>query len=494
MSHTNPGDDHDRWARLRFAVVGPLLASPPPRGRLRTELERLSQRDWEHPSGRGPVRFSASTIERWYYQARAAYQDPVKALRRRARADAGRVRAMSPVLVAALREQYRAHPSWSAQLHYDNLHVRVDSDSALGPMPSYATVTRVMRSMGLVRQRRRRRFEPEPKQAPVETREVLIYEVLRSHALWHADFHHGKRRVLTTTGEWKTPVLLGFLDDHSRLGCHLQWYLAETAETFVHGLSQALMKRGVPRSLMTDNGAPMTAGEVEEGLHRLGIVHSKTLAYSPYQNGKCEVWWAAVEGRLMAMLEGVESLTLDKLNHATVAWVERDYHRRVHRELATTPLARLLDSDDASRPCPATDALTAAFRITVTRTLRRSDATVSVAGVRYQVPAPWRHLRELHLRVARWDLASVELVDARSAGRLCTLYPLDQRANAGALRRRTVPGANDGGANANAGEHEPAPLLKRILHDQDATGLPPLWLPHTESPHPGENEDHGDPS
>ena len=115
------------------------------------------------------------------------------------------------------------------------------------------------------------------------------------------------------------------------------------------------------------------------------------------------------------------------------------------------------------------------------------------------MPAPWRHLRELHLRVARWNLASVELVDARSAERLCTLYPLDKRANASALRRRTVPGGNDGGGNdggaiADGGEHEPAPLLKRILHDQDATGLPPLWLPHTESPHPHENEDHGDPS
>ena len=122
--------------------------------------------------------------------------------------------------------------------------------------------------------------------------------------------------------------------------------------------------------------------------------------------------------------------------------------------------------------CPGTVALTAAFRIAVTRTLRRSDATVSVEGVRYQVPAPWRHLRELHLRVARWDLASVEPVDARCAERLCILYPLDKRANAGALRRRVGPGDNDGDANADGGEHEPAPLLKRILHDQDATGLP----------------------
>ena len=36
---------------------------------------------------------------------------------------------------------------------------------------------------------------------------------------------------------------------------------------------------------------------------------------------------AFVEGRLLAMLEGVEPLTLEVLNEATLAWVEREYHR-----------------------------------------------------------------------------------------------------------------------------------------------------------------------
>ncbi|MDD9984234.1 MAG: transposase, partial [Gammaproteobacteria bacterium] len=150
MGTSNARGERDHWARLRFAVVGPLLASPPPKGRLRAELERLAQQDWEHPCGGGPVRFSASTIERWYYRARATHQDPVRALRTRPRTDAGRVRAMSAALIVALREQYRDHPSWSAQLHHDNLRVRVDADPSLGPMPSYATLTRVMRSLGLV--------------------------------------------------------------------------------------------------------------------------------------------------------------------------------------------------------------------------------------------------------------------------------------------------------------------------------------------------------
>ena len=88
---------------------------------------------------------------------------------------------------------------------------------------------------------------------------------------------------------------------------------------------QAFMKRGLPRSLLTDNGAAMTAGEVEEGL--LGIAGVTTLPYSPHQNGKVESFWSTVESRLMAMLEGVDALTLKTLNDATVAWLERDYHR-----------------------------------------------------------------------------------------------------------------------------------------------------------------------
>ena len=83
MNSNDASERRERWARLRFAVVGPLLASPPPAGQLRAELERLAEREWEHPCGKGPVRFAASTVERWYYQARAADNDPVGALKRR---------------------------------------------------------------------------------------------------------------------------------------------------------------------------------------------------------------------------------------------------------------------------------------------------------------------------------------------------------------------------------------------------------------------------
>ena len=140
----------------------------------------------------------------------------------------------------------------------------------------------------------------------------------------------------------------------------------------------------------------------------------------------------------------------------------------MHRELGMTPHERLAESVDASRPCPGSAELKAAFRITRKRTLRRSDGTVSVEGIRYQVPAPWRHLSTPWIRYARWNLGSVDLVDGRSGERLCTLYPLDKRGNADGVRRPTDPGGDDGGGSAGTGELPP--LLQGMLDARARNG------------------------
>jgi hypothetical protein len=72
---------------------------------------------------------------------------------------------------------------------------------------------------------------------------------------------------------------------------------------------------------------------------RLGVLHERTLPYSPYQNGKQESFWGQVEGRLLAMLDGCEDLTLARLNEATLAWMEMEYNRKVHSETGERPAA-----------------------------------------------------------------------------------------------------------------------------------------------------------
>jgi putative transposase len=463
----------DRWARLRFAIIGPLLAAPPEPGALHAVLTTLAAKVWRHPLTGLDIHFGVSSLERWYYAARGA-ADPVAALQTRLRGNVGQFPSLSPAAVAALQTQYREHPGWSMQLHLDNLRV-VLKDSAPG-VPSYPTIRRYLRAQGMFKQARPKRATDGALAARdrLEQLEVRSFEVDHVGALWHLDFHHGSRRVITPAGAWAKPFLLGVLDDRSRLVCHLQWYLEETAQSLIHGLGQAFMKRGLPRALMTDNGAAMLADETATGLARLGIVHQTTLPYSPYQNAKQESFWGRVEGRLMAMLEGEQTLTLELLNQATQAWVEGEYHRTHHAEIDTTPLTRYLAGPNVRRDCPDPAAITAAFRIEIARRQRRSDGTVSLAGRRFEIPAPYRHLPTVQLRYARWDLTAVDLVDARTGAILCAVRPLDKSANADGQRRALTRVAQHADPIVSSGI---APLLRQLLAEYAATGLPPAYLP-----------------
>jgi len=398
----------------------------------------------------------------------------VAALKNRLRSDVSRFPSLSPEVIDTLTLQYREHPGWTVQLHFDNL--RAANKNSNTAMASYPTLRRYMKAQGMFRQAAPKRATAGALAARdrLERLEVRSFEMDHVCALWHLDFHQGSRKVLTRGGDWMTPMLLGVIDDRSRLVCHLQWYLDETAESLIHSLCQAFMKRGLPRALMTDNGAAMLAEETTTGLAELGVLHQTTLPYSPYQNAKQESFWGRIEGRLMALLEGEANLTLDALNLATQAWCEQEYHRTRHSEINATPLAHYLAGPNVARPCPSSAVLAAAFRIEVRRRQRRSDGTISLEGARYEIPSRYRHIEHVHLRYPRWDLARVDRVDARTGAILCAVKPLDKSANANGARRRLAPVTMDRSPLPPNGL--PA-LLTELLADYAATGAPPAYLP-----------------
>jgi transposase InsO family protein len=466
------------WAQFRFSVIGGLLARPPEKGRLGQELKKLSEQRYRHPVNGGWVRFGASTIERWYYRALNS-QDPILALGRKIRSDLGKTTAMSPRLLEVLYQQYKDYPDWTYQLHADNLAAFVAQNPEFDQPPSYATVLRRMQERGWIKKRSHRRNQTPGQQRAaqrLERREVRGFESEHVHALWHLDFHTG-RRVVDVQGNWHTPQALCILDDRSRLCCHIQWYLNETAEVLFHGLSQAFHKRGLPRSLMTDNGAAMLADETQKGLLRLGIMHETTLAYSPYQNGKQEAFWGQLEGRLMAMLKRVEPLTLEFLNTACQAWVEQEYNRGVHEEIKTSPISRLLQGPDVSRPAPDSSTLKFAFSVQESRSQRKSDGTVQIKGVRFEIPSRFRHFKRLQVRYQSWDLSMAYVVDKRLGNLLTTIYPQDKIKNANQHRRTLQPVSGHKMAGSQADSDPIPPLLRKLLSDYAATGLPPAYLP-----------------
>jgi transposase InsO family protein len=471
-----------RWARFRFAVIGELLSCPPSKGNLQAAIARLARQTWQHPiEPNRHIRIGASTIERWYYKAKSA-ADPIAALGRKIRRDAGTRWSISDMLLAELKSQYQAHRRWNVQLHHDNLEVLVREQPGLGPMPSYKTVLRCMRDNGWRQTREPAKPSPGQQQAAerLERREVRGYEVAHVHGLWHLDFHQAKIAILDAAGKWHRPVALAILDDHSRLCCHLQFYLSETAQCLVHGLTQAFMKRGLPRALMTDNGAAMLAEETRNGLLRLAIDHKTTLPYSPYQNGKQECFWGQLESRLVELLRSVEDLSLSFINKAACAWVEQDYHRKHHTEINATPLQRMLSGNDASRPTPDADFLRLAFSRRIIRTPRRSDATVVVEGIRYELPVRFGHMNQVILRAPGWDKSQMTLVDPNTEAPLARLLPQDKTKNASGIRKSI---GTDTPSLPDARRPSIPALLRSWLADYAATGLPPAYLPLEETAH-----------
>ncbi len=189
------------------------------------------------------------------------------------------------------------------------------------------------------------------------------------------------------------------------------------------------------------------------------------------------MFWAQVEGRLMAMLENEAELTLTTLNTATIAWVEMEYHRKNHSEIAAVPLTRYLNGKNVGRDCPELATLKRAFCNEVKRKQRHSDGTFTLEGVRFEIPAHYRHRDTITVRYARWDLSAAFLIDPHTNTFLSTLYPQDKSENASGLRRSLEENKIPHDATPPSGT---APLLKQLMAEYAATGLPPAYIPTRE--------------
>jgi hypothetical protein len=95
--------------------------------------------------------------------------------------------------------------------------------------------------------------------------------------------------------------------------------------------------------------------------------------------------------------------------------------------------------------------------------------------VRFEIPNRFRHIERLTVRYARWNLSSADLVDERTDAMLATIHPLNKLANAEGHRRRLDPVAFTAPPQSQM-----APLLKKLLADYAALGVPPAYIPKEE--------------
>src|SRR3954451_6628269 len=256
MSKTRSSQEWEEWRRevalFRYALVRD-LADPELSSRQRGRLAReLAGREHIGPDGR-PARVGRSTIDDWLRLYRAGgYQALVPTPRKVL------VRTPARVLELAVALKRENPDRTAAQIHAI-LTVAGEAD-----VPAARTLQTHLSRAGLSHRADGR----------TPSKVYGRFEATAPNELWTGDGLHGPK--LEATG--LRAVLLGFIDDHSRMLVGWRWVTGEDVFGLEAALRPALMARGVPQSVLVDRGSAFVSSNL---LRACAVLAAKLVHASP---------------------------------------------------------------------------------------------------------------------------------------------------------------------------------------------------------------------
>lgn len=347
-------------ATFRFGVIHELVNT---KGLSRGEQERLirekCERRWTIPFS-NRTRIGRTTILRWV-RLYTAGGGRIESLFATDRSDRGATRVMDEETCLSLLALRREFPRVTIKDLISKMK-GANPEAVLNP----SSVYRLLRREGMMKPQGpkcvdRRKFEAE-----------------LANEIWQSDVLHGP---MVMAGEkMRKTYLIAFLDDHSRLVPHGEFYFSEGVECFMDALEKALMKRGLPRKLYTDNGAAFRSHHLEQVCASLGIALIHARPYKPQGKGKIERFFRTVREGFLA---GFKAESLVDLNEAFHLWLDDGYHQRKHTSTAQTPHARFTSRLECLRTAPAD--LRDHFRQLARRRVAK-DRTITLNGKIFEGP------------------------------------------------------------------------------------------------------------
>lgn len=395
-------DEHERDTQIalfRYGLIAQLVFAPLPAGQLEQALRQLASQRYAIPYSTR-TRVGVSTLRRYLKQYQTGGFD---ALLPKERADKGVPRALPPealekAIALRLQQPARTTPMLVELLQRDpELHLAA-------PLNAH-TLTTHLRARG-------------------QTRRLLTQSVRAFHrfeqdavnALWQGDAMVGPWLPDPhQPGKKKRAHLFCFLDDHSRLVPHAEFFWEEALPRLERVLKVGILKRGLPKALYVDNGQVYHATQFAAACASLGIACRHTAPYSPESKGKQERWFSTVRLQFLPEVETSAIATLAELNESFWAWLELVYHRSVHSETGQTPLERYQAGTGDVRQADG-ETLRKAFLWREKRRVRK-DGRVELQGNTYRVD-PQFIGRQIELRFDPFDLAILEVwMDGNCFGR-----------------------------------------------------------------------------
>ncbi len=330
------------------------------------EQERLLQekcgRKWHIPHS-ARTHISRSTILRWVRRYRES-GNRLESLEPKDRSDQGRSRALDEetalVLIRFRREMPdRTVPDLIREMKQRGV-IEASSDLPLSTVYRFFHQQDLMAPTGSS-PKDRRKFEAE-----------------LPNDIWQSDVMHGPS--LLVSGRKRKTYLIAFIDDHSRLIPHAEFYPSENLAAFLNAFEQALLKRGLPRKLYVDNGSAFRARQLEHTAASLGVALIHARPYKPQGKGKIERFFRTLR---TGFLTGFTGTSLDAINEALQGWISKIYHPRVHSGTGQSPFARFTSKMECLRSAP--EDLRDHFRRVVRRRVNR-DRSVVVEKRLFEAP------------------------------------------------------------------------------------------------------------
>jgi transposase InsO family protein len=189
------------------------------------------------------------------------------------------------------------------------------------PVPSAATIWRILNRAGLV--------TPEPRKRP--KRSYLRFEADLPNECWQSDFTHW------SLADGTDVEILTWLDDHSRYAISLTVHAPVTGDDVVGTFRAAVENHGVPASTLTDNGLVFTTrflhgpNGFERELVTLGVEQKNGKPNHPQTQGKVERFQQTLKKWLRAQ---PRARTPRELQAQLDQFTDIYNARRPHRSLA----------------------------------------------------------------------------------------------------------------------------------------------------------------
>jgi putative transposase len=397
-------ETRNQIALQRYKIISPVLMET---GRNRNEYFR-QQTEKEHIfAGGKPKKVAVSTMKAWLKAYRKKGFD---GLLPKKRADGGRPRRLGEKEMAAIAGKCLAYPNRPVQKLYDDLL----ENNQLGEKPiCYNSLLRIINQENLL-----------PREGRSDARKR--FEMAAVNEMWTCDFMHGPA-VEVGYGKSAKSILCAIIDDHSRVIVGSAFSTKETVSTLTVVLKEAFETHGLPMRLYVDNGAAFSSELLNLACARSGISLCHSKPYDSPSRGKIERFFRTVRDRFLSGLG--EKVTLDELNEAFSLWLKEDYHNKEHRGIECTPMERYRESLNHADIRRVTRAeLDEAFLTTHERIVN-NDATISLKGKIYEVPAAYIRQRveirhpvdapdELFLYDKGAKIARLKRLDAIENGRV----------------------------------------------------------------------------